>query len=137
MMDDANVPSLLALPYLGWCSPKDATYRRTRDFVLSDSNPYFHRGRLAEGIGGPHVAPNKIWPLSIILRAMTSADDREILSCLRMLLATHAGTGLMHESFDPDRPEDFSRTWFAWCNSLFGEMIASLAEKKPGLLKAV
>lgn len=137
MMDDANVPSLLALPYLGWCSPKDATYRRTREFVLSDSNPFFHRGRLAEGIGGPHVAPNKIWPLSIILRALTSRDDREILSCLRMLMATHAGTGLMHESFDPDRPDDFSRSWFAWCNSMFGELIVNLAERKPGLLKAV
>lgn len=137
MMDDANVPSLLALPYLGCCSPAGATYRRTRQFVLSDSNPYFHRGRLAEGIGGPHVGPTKIWPLSIIMRALTSNDDREIVNCLRMLVGTHAGTGLMHESFDPDRPEDFTRPWFAWCNSLFGELIVNVAERKPALLRSV
>ncbi len=137
MMDDANMPSLLSLPYLGACAADDATYLRTRAFALSPDNPYFHRGRLAEGVGGPHVAPEMIWPLSIIMRALTSRDDEEIRACIRMLLATHAGTGFMHESFNPDDPAKFSRPWFAWCNSMFGELIAKLADTKPQLLATV
>lgn len=137
MMDDANIPSLLSLPYLGCCAPNDTTYLRTRSFVLSDNNPFFHRGKEAEGIGGPHVAPNKIWPLSIIMRALTSRDDAEILTVIRTLVKVHAASGLMHESFDPDKPQDFSRPWFAWCNSLFGELIDNLAERRPDLLKAL
>ncbi len=134
MMDDANAPSLLSLPFLGGCAADDPVYRRTRAFALSADNPYFHRGRLAEGIGGPHVAPQMIWPLSIIMRALTSTDDAEIVACVRMLLRTHAGTGFMHESFDPDDPTKFSRPWFAWCNSLFGTLIGRLADDKPALL---
>jgi hypothetical protein len=137
MMDDANVPSLLALPYLGCCAPGDPVYRRTRECALSRDNPYFHQGRLAEGIGGPHVGPTMIWPLSIILRALTSTDDAEIEACVRMLLRTHAGTGFMHESFDPDDPSRFTRPWFAWCNSMFGELIGQLADTKPGLLAGI
>jgi len=137
MMDDANVPSLLALPYLGCCAPDDPTYRRTRAFVLSRDNPYFHIGKLAEGVGGPHVAPTMIWPLSIIVRALTSTDDGEITECVRMLVRTHAGTGFMHESFDPDDPRQFTRPWFAWCNSMFGELIGWLADTKPDLLAKI
>jgi meiotically up-regulated gene 157 (Mug157) protein len=137
MMDDANAPSLLALPYLGSCAVDNPLYRRTRAFALSGDNPYFHRGRMAEGIGGPHVAPTMIWPLSIIMRALTSTDDAEIVTCLRMLLRTHAGTGFMHESFDPDDPAKYSRAWFAWCNSLFGSLVARLADAKPALLAQV
>ena len=135
MMDDANIPSLLSLPYLGACGTEDPVYRRTRGFVLSPDNPYFHRGRLAEGVGGPHVAPTMIWPLSIIMRARTSRDESEIVQCLRMLAATHAGTGFMHESFDPDDPAKFSRPWFAWCNSQFGELIVHLSAHFPETLK--
>jgi len=136
MMDDANVPSLLSLPYLGCCGAEDPLYRSTRGFALSGENPYFHRGRLAEGIGGPHVAPNMIWPLSIIMRAMTSTKDAEIAACLRMLARTDAGTGFMHESFDPDKPSVYTRPWFAWCNSMFATLILRLADTRPDLLKA-
>jgi hypothetical protein len=136
MMDDANIPSLLSLPYLGACAGDDPVYRRTRRFALSPANPYFFEGTAAEGIGGPHVGLNSIWPMSIIVRAMTSDDDREILKCLRWLRDTTAGTGFMHESFLKDDATKFTRSWFAWANSLFGELILTLAEKRPRLLRA-
>jgi meiotically up-regulated gene 157 (Mug157) protein len=135
MMDDANVPSLLSLPYLGCCAVNDPVYRRTRAFVLSPDNPYFFRGKAAEGIGGPHVGVNMIWPLGIIVRALTSTDDREIVYCLRVLKNTHAGTGFMHEAFDKDDPNKFTRSWFAWANTMFGELIVKLYEQRPHLLK--
>ena len=135
LMDDANVPSLLSLPYLGCCAANDPVYRRTRALVLSDDNPYFFRGRAAEGIGGPHVGANMIWPLGIIMRALTSTDDKEILYCLRVLKNTHAGTGFMHEAFDKDDPKKFTRSWFAWANTIFGELILRLHEGRPHLLK--
>ena len=134
-MDDANVPSLLSLPYLGCCTEHDPVYRRTRAFILSGNNPYFFRGRAAEGIGGPHVGLNMIWPLGIIIRALTSTNDKEILNCLRMLKNTHAGTGFMHEAFDKDDPKRFTRSWFAWANTMFGELIVTLYEQRPDLLK--
>ena len=136
LMDDANVPSLLSLPYLGCCDVKDATYQRTRAFVLSDDNPFFFRG-VAEGIGGPHVGPGMIWPLSIIMRALTSDDEKEIERCLSMLIETNAGTGFMHESFDAHDPAKFTRPWFAWCNSLFGELILQVAGSHPAILERV
>lgn len=136
LMDDANVPSLLSLPYLGCCDAEDATYKRTRAFVLSDDNPFFFRG-VAEGIGGPHVGPGKIWPLSIIVRALTSNSEEEIEHCLRMLIDTSAGTGFMHESFNAHDPNQFTRPWFAWCNSIFGELVVRIAASHPAILKRV
>jgi uncharacterized protein len=136
MMDDANVPSLLSLPYLGCCASNEPVYRRTRALILSADNPYFFRGKAGEGIGGPHVGVNMIWPLGIIVRALTTTDDREILYCLRELKNTHAGTGFMHEAFDKDDPKKFTRAWFAWANTIFGELIVKLHEQRPHLLKA-
>jgi uncharacterized protein len=135
MMDDANAPSLLSLPYLGSCDGNDPTYQRTRRFAQSTDSPYFFKGTAAEGIGGPHVGLNSIWPLSIIMRALTSTDDREILQCLKWLRDTTAGTGFMHESFDRNDPSKFTRAWFAWANTLFGELLVKLADQKPALLK--
>ena len=135
LMDDANVPSLLSLPYLGCCASNDPVYRRTRALILSPENPYFFRGKAAEGIGGPHVGMNMIWPLGIIVRALTSTDDREILFCLRMLKNTHGGTGFMHEAFDKDDPKKFTRSWFAWANTIFGELILKLYDERRYLLK--
>jgi uncharacterized protein len=133
-MDDANVPSLSALPLLGICSSRDPLYRRTRSLAWSERNPYFFRGTAAEGIGGPHKGLGMIWPMSIIVRAMTSEDDGEIRQCLRWLKSTHAGTGFMHESFDKNDPSHFSRSWFAWANGLFGELILDLERRRPALL---
>ncbi len=134
-MDDANVPSLLSLPYLGCCDPRDPLYRRTRELILSDRNPWFFRGSVGEGIGGPHVGRDMIWPLAVIMRALTSVDDREIAECLRTLRATHAGTGFMHESFHKDDPANFTRKWFAWANTLFGELILRVHDERPHLLR--
>ena len=135
-MDDANAPSLLSLPYLGCISNHDIIYLNTRRFLLSDSNPYFFKGKAGEGIGSPHTGMEKIWPISIIMRALTSNNDDEIKLCLGILKESNAGTGFMHESFDKDNPADFSRKWFAWANTLFGELILKLYNERPYLLKA-
>jgi len=134
-MDDSNVPSLLALPYLGCVDKNDPLYLNTRRFVWSADNPYFFKGKAAEGIGGPHIGFDMIWPMSLIVKAMTSADDSEISYCVRTLRDTDGGTGFMHESFHKDKPEKFTRSWFAWANTLFGELILKLVnEGKASLL---
>lgn len=137
-MDDANVPSLLALPYLGCVERNDEVYKNTRNLVWSEDNPYFFKGKAGEGIGGPHVGYDMVWPMSIIMRAMTSQDDNEIAWCIKTLRNTDADTGFMHETFHKDDPAIFSRSWFAWANTLFGELIIKLVnEEKVHLLNQV
>lgn len=133
-MDDANVPSLLGLPYLGAVSSNDPVYQATRAAVWSDANPYFFKGTAGEGIGGPHEGLRLIWPMSLIMLALTSQDDAEIRKCLTILKTTDAGTGFMHEAFDQDNPKIFTRAWFAWANTLFGEMILDVHARRPALL---
>jgi uncharacterized protein len=128
-MDDANVPSLLALPYLGCVDKNEEIYKNTRNLVWSADNPYFFKGKAAEGIGGPHVGYDMVWPMSIIIRAMTSSDDREIAWCVKTLRDTDAETGFIHESFHKDDPSNFTRKWFAWANTLFGELILKLVNE--------
>lgn len=128
LMDDANVPSLLALAYLDESYKNDPVYQATRRFVWSDDNPYFFRGTAGEGIGGPHVGRDMIWPMSILMKAFTSDDEAEIKACLETLLKTDAGTGFMHESFHKDNPANFTRAWFAWPDTLFGELILKLID---------
>ncbi|MBR0500012.1 MAG: glycoside hydrolase family 125 protein [Bacteroidales bacterium] len=128
LMDDANVPSLLAMAYLGDVDTDDPVYRNTRNFVWSEDNPWFFRGEAGEGIGGPHVGRDMIWPMSILMKAFTSNDEDEIKWCLETLLHTDAGTGFMHESFHKDDPSKFTRAWFAWPDTLFGELILKLIE---------
>ena len=138
LMDDANVPSLLAMPYLGDVNVNDPIYQNTRRFVWSKSNPYFFKGTAGEGIGGPHIGYDMIWPMSIMMKAFTSQDDQEIEACLKMLMNTDAGTGFMHESFHKDNPAKFTRPWFAWQNTLFGELILKLVnEGKIDLLNQI
>jgi hypothetical protein len=134
-MDDANVPSLLAMPYLGSCSATDPLYLATRRFVLSEANPYFYRGSAAEGVGGPHIGQDMIWPMSITMRALTTNDEKEQLQCLAWLKTTHAGTGFMHESFNKNDPAKFTRAWFAWANTLFGELILKIDRTDPKLIE--
>lgn len=138
LMDDANVPSLLSLPYLGLVESDDPIYRNTREFVWSDSNPYFFKGTAGEGIGGPHIGYDMAWPMSIMMKAFTSTSDEEIKECIEMLLATDAETGFIHESFDVDDPTHFTRKWFAWQNTLFGELILKLIDEgKLDLLNSI
>ena len=134
LMDDANVPSLLSLPYLGYTSRSDPLYVATRRVLLSANNPYYFNGTAGSGIGGPHVGLNSIWPMSVIMQAMTSSNDSEIRSCLETLKASSAGTGWLHESFDKDDVTRFTRPWFAWTNGLFGSLILQLAEERPYLI---
>lgn len=133
-MDDANVPNLLSLPYLGFIKAGERIYQNTRRFVLSDSNPYFRRGKAAVSFGSPHTGKNSVWPLAIIMQALTSVNDEEIRSCLSVLKRTHAGTGFMHESFDPDDPAKFTRKWFAWANTIFGELIVKIYNERRSIL---
>jgi meiotically up-regulated gene 157 (Mug157) protein len=134
-MDDSNIPSLLAMPYLGSCTPADPVYRNTRAFVLSEDNPYYFRGKAAAGAGGPHSGLGMIWPLAITVQALTSQSEPEIAACLKTLKATHAGTGFMHESFSKDDAKNYTRPWFAWANTLFGELILTVHQNHPRLLK--
>lgn len=134
-MDDANVPSLLGAPYLGYCKVDDALYQNTRKFVWSDNNPYFFKGKAGEGIGGPHVGLDYAWPMSIIMKGMTTGDAAELKECLTLLRNTDADTGFMHESFHVDNPAKFTRSWFAWTNTLFGELIVKIYHEHPELLK--
>lgn len=138
LMDDANVPSLLAMPYLGDVERTDPIYENTRRFVWSTDNPYFWRGPAGEGIGGPHIGVEMIWPMSIMMRAFTSTDDAEIRDCIIALMTTDAGTGFMHESFSRHDAADFTRAWFAWQNTLFGELILKLVnDGKVDLLNSI
>ena len=137
-MDDANVPSLLAMPYLGDMDANDPIYQNTRKYVWSKDNPYFFKGTAGEGIGGPHIGYDMIWPMSIMMKAFTSRDEKEIQRCIKMLMDTDAGTGFMHESFNKDNPEKFTRAWFAWQNTLFGELILKqVNEGRIDMLNAI
>lgn len=135
MMDDSNVPSLLALPYLGCMDVNDPVYQNTRKFLLSDDHCWYFKGKAASGIGSPHTLRDMIWPMTIIIQAMTSTKPDEISKCLNMLKTTHAGKGFMHESFNKDNPDDYTRSWFAWANTLFGELIIKVHAEHPELLK--
>ena len=134
MMDDAGAPGLLSLPYLGCCRVDDPLYLRTRQFAQSSSNPYFVHGKAAESIGSPHTGHDMVWPMAIVYRALTATDPREMRQCLLWLRDTTAGTGFIHESFQKDDANNFTRPWFAWANTLFGELIAKLAQQQPALL---
>ena len=129
LMDDANVPSLLATPYLGYCNCDNPTYQATRAFILSGENPYYFQGKAASGIGSPHTPHDYIWPISLCMQGLTSNSKREQLSLLETLMNTDAGTGLMHEGFHKDDPAQFTRPWFAWANSLFAEFVMRLSEE--------
>jgi uncharacterized protein len=135
LMDDANVPSLLSLPYLGYMDASDPLYTATRRRILSDANPYYAHGSAASGIGSAHGHGQRwIWPMSIIMQALTSTDESEVRTCLKYLITSSAGTGFMHESFDKDDAHAYTRSWFAWANTSFGELILRIAKRFPNLL---
>lgn len=136
IMDDANVPSLLSLPYLGAVATNDPVYINTRKLLLSEYNPFYFKGKAGEGIGGPHVGIDMIWPLSIVMRGLTSSSDQEIKKCAEMLQKSHGGTGFMHEAFHKDDAKKFTRSWFAWANTIFGEFLWKVYKEKPQLLNA-
>jgi len=135
-MDDPNVPSLLSLPYLGYCRADDLVYQRTRALVLSEDNPWFARGTVASGITSPHTGVlHRFWPMATIVQALTSSDDAEIVDCLGVIRRTHGDTWFIHEGVNVDDPSEYTRPWFAWANSLFGELILHLQNTRPNVLQ--
>ncbi len=124
--DDANMPSLLSLPLCSAMSCDDPLYLATRRAVLSGRNPWWYSGSRATGIGSPHTPGRRVWPIALAVQALTSGDRAEQVDLARLLAATDAGTGLMHESFAVDDPGDYSRPWFSWANSMFCELLLTL-----------
>ncbi len=129
-MDDANVPSLLAAPYLGFCSADDATYLATREFLLSRYNPYFVEGSILRGIGSPHTPDHFVWPIALSIQGLTATSEEEKQAILEMLLASDGDTDYMHEGVNASNPTDFTRDWFAWSNAMFSEFILSMCGKR-------
>lgn len=122
-MDDANVPSLLSIPYLGYCDADDPIYLNTRKFILSDSNPYYYRGEVASGVGSPHTPEDFIWHIALSIQGLTATSSNEKAAILETFKRTDAKTNLMHEGFHVDNPDIFTRSWFAWANSMFSEFV--------------
>ncbi|RKP30878.1 DUF1237-domain-containing protein [Metschnikowia bicuspidata] len=136
-MDDANIPSLLSIPEMGYMPILNEVYQNTRRMILSkEGNPYFIKGKEFEGVGGPHIGIKNAWPMSLLMRIRTSDDDTEILDSLELVMDSTAGLGLMHESVNVNKPngDSYTRPWFAWCNSEFGKTIIHLAKSKPHLI---
>ncbi|MFD7025647.1 glycoside hydrolase family 125 protein [Promicromonospora sukumoe] len=127
LADDANTPSLLALPLTGWCRADDPLYLATRDLVLSPANPYWYRGSAASGIGSPHTPEGHVWPIALAIQGLTSTDPAERRALLDLILATDDGTGAVHESFHADDPGVWTREWFSWANSMFCELALETA----------
>ncbi|KAF2148915.1 glycoside hydrolase family 125 protein [Myriangium duriaei CBS 260.36] len=134
LMDDANLPSLLSLPLLGFVDRDDEIYQNTRKMILAKSgNPYYLKGKAFKGIGGPHIGLTHAWPMSVLVQAMTSEDDEEIRECLEQVKRA-SPLGVVHESINVERVRDYTRPWFAWANSVFAQTVLDLAERKPHLL---
>jgi len=130
VMDDANIPSLLSIPYFGYLSVRDPIYKATRAFVLSDRNPYFYHGKYGEGVGSPHTPKNYIWPLALVVQALTSDDPVEIENVLGYIASSDVGDHRLHESYDADWPEQFTRADFAWPNALYAELVIARKGKE-------
>lgn len=123
IMDDGNIPSLLSAPYLGYIAKDDAIYLATRNTVLSPENPYFYKGQYAQGIGSSHTWENYIWPMALSIQGLTAQTTEEKEALLNILVNTDGGTDRMHESFDVDDPNAFTREWFSWSNMMFCELL--------------
>lgn len=134
-MDDANLPSLLALPLLGFVDATNEVYQNTRRMIMTkQGNPYFLKGPAFAGIGGPHIGVRQAWPMSLIALIRTSDDDREITTALNLVKRSTGNLGLMHESVNVRNTNDYTRPWFAWCNAEFAKTILDLAKRKPHLI---
>lgn len=128
--DDANVPSLLSAPYLGFCPANDPLYKKTRAFILSRENPYYYEGKYAKGVGSPHTPEGYIWHIALSMQGLTSDSPDEIKEILKMLENTDADTLLMHEGFNADNPNEFTRSWFSWSCSLFAELCEKAVDER-------
>lgn len=123
LMDDANIPSLLSIPYFRYTGVHDVVYQATRNFILSSRNKYYYQGKFASGIGSPHTPRGYVWPLALIMQVLTSTDQGEVTRVMGYLAAADIGDHRLHESFNADWPEHYTRDDFAWPNALFAEMM--------------
>lgn len=123
IQDDSNVPNLISAPYLGYGDIHDERYLRTRKTLLSKENPFYYEGTFAKGIGSSHTPENYVWPIAMAMEGMTTADKAEKERILNQLVATDAGTHLMHEGFDVEDPNQYTREWFSWANMMFCELV--------------
>ena len=121
LMDDANVPSLLSMSYLGYPADRE-TMENTRKMILSEGNPYYYKGKAASGIGSPHTPSGYIWPIALAMEGLTSDSREEKKRILDTLVSTTGGTGMIHEGFSADNPEKYTREWFSWANAMYGEL---------------
>ena len=121
-MYDANVPSLLAMEYLGYEGDREVM-ENTRRFILSEGNPYYFKGKAAAGIGSPHVPPYYIWHIGLAIQGLTEASREEKLRLLQLMRDTDGGKGMMHEGFHVDDPSKYTREWFSWANAVFCELV--------------
>lgn len=131
LTDDANIPSLLSAPYLGYATPDDQYYLNTRSFLLSQDNPSFYQGKYARGIGSFHTPNNWVWPLALVMEGLTARTQAEKEDVLKELLDSDPGDHLLHESFDVNDPSRFTRQDFGWPNALFSEFILTQFQGDP------
>ncbi|MDC7288988.1 glycoside hydrolase family 125 protein [Blautia schinkii] len=125
LMDDANVPSLLSMEYLGYHGKNKTVAENTRRFVLSRANPYFYEGRAASGVGSPHTPSGYIWHIAMAMEGLTAKTKEEKLAVLKNMAATDGGKSMMHEGFDCDDPARYTREWFSWANAMYAELVLS------------
>lgn len=123
VMDDANMPSLLAMPYFGWCRKDDPSYLATRKVLLSSLNPYYYTGDAISGIGSPHTPEDYVWDIAVAVQGLTSTSKQEQLECIRMMERNDNGTLQMHEGIHVNNPAEYTRPWFSWANSMFCELV--------------
>ncbi len=123
VMDDANIPSLLSIPYFGYLPKNNSLYLATRRFALSERNPYFYHGKYASGIGSPHTPHGYVWPLALCVQALTATDDREVDQVFGWIAVSDVGDHRLHESFNAEWPESYTREDFAWPNALYAELV--------------
>lgn len=123
LMDDANVPSLLSIPYFGYLPKTNSLYLATRKFVLSPRNPYFFSGKYAQGIGSPHTPHGYVWPLALCVQALTATSQDEVNKVFGWIAVSDVGDHRLHESFNADWPEAYTREDFAWPNAMYAELV--------------
>ncbi|WP_334330387.1 glycoside hydrolase family 125 protein [Companilactobacillus sp. HBUAS59699] len=122
LMDDGNVPNLLSTPYLHYTTMDDPIYLNTRKTILSSENPYFYAGKYGQGLGSPHTPANYIWHIALAVQGLTQTSQTEKARLLQNMVDTTAGTNLMHEGFDVDNPDNYTREWFSWANMMYCEL---------------